>query len=176
MSTLPTFVRGSHRSPVNSPHKGGQWHGSLMFSLICTWTSGCVNNWDDGDLRRHRAHYDITVMQFWRHRSTRRENIYPSYVFSDVLAYLTVRRSGGILWSMMARFADNCIFKLHELYVRAISATKFYNFQSIPVILVQCSNLITCNNVQGLASYWQQCRLRLNIRVCFCHVLIDKCM
>ena len=30
------FVRGIHRWPVNSPHKG-QWHGALMFSLICAW-------------------------------------------------------------------------------------------------------------------------------------------
>ena len=28
------FVRGIHRSPVNSPHKG-QWRGALVFSLIC---------------------------------------------------------------------------------------------------------------------------------------------
>ena len=28
------FVRGIHRSPVNSPHKG-PWRGALMFSLIC---------------------------------------------------------------------------------------------------------------------------------------------
>ena len=28
------FVRGIHRSPVNSPHKC-QWRGALMFSLIC---------------------------------------------------------------------------------------------------------------------------------------------
>ena len=28
------FVRGIHRSPVNSPHKG-HWRGTLMFSLIC---------------------------------------------------------------------------------------------------------------------------------------------
>ena len=28
------FVRGIHRWPVNSPHKG-QCHGALMFSLIC---------------------------------------------------------------------------------------------------------------------------------------------
>ena len=27
-----TFVRGFHRSTVNSPHKG-QWHGALMFSF-----------------------------------------------------------------------------------------------------------------------------------------------
>ena len=31
------FVRGIHRSPVNSPHKG-HWRGTLMFSLICVWT------------------------------------------------------------------------------------------------------------------------------------------
>ena len=31
-----SFVRGIHRSPVNSPHKG-QWRGALMFSLICAW-------------------------------------------------------------------------------------------------------------------------------------------
>ena len=42
------FVRGIHRSPVNSPHKG-QWHGALMFSLICVWINGWVNNLKAGD-------------------------------------------------------------------------------------------------------------------------------
>ena len=55
------FVRGIHRSPVNSPHKG-QWRGALMFSLIWAWMNGWVNNREAGDLRRYRAHYDITVM------------------------------------------------------------------------------------------------------------------
>ena len=55
------FLRGIHRSPVNSPHKG-QWRGALMFSLICVWINGWVNNGEAGDLRRHRAHYDVTVM------------------------------------------------------------------------------------------------------------------
>ena len=54
-------VRGSHRSPVISPHKG-QWRGALMFSLICAWINGWVNNRETGDLRRHRAHYDVIVM------------------------------------------------------------------------------------------------------------------
>ena len=36
----------------------------LMFSLICAWINGWVNNREAGDLRRHRAHYDITVMYF----------------------------------------------------------------------------------------------------------------
>ena len=51
-----TFVRGIHRSLVNSPHKG-QWRGALVFSL-----NGWVNNREAGDLRRYRAHYDVTVM------------------------------------------------------------------------------------------------------------------
>ena len=57
------FVWGIHRSPVNSPHKG-QWRGTLMFSLICAWINGWVNNGDAGDWRRHRAHHDVTVMTY----------------------------------------------------------------------------------------------------------------
>ena len=57
------FVRRIHRSPVNSPHKG-QWRGALMFSLICARIYGWVNNGEAGDLRRHRAHYVVTVMFF----------------------------------------------------------------------------------------------------------------
>ena len=56
------FVRGIHRSPVNSPHKG-QWRGALMFSFIWTSIDGWVNNRETGDLRRHRAHYDVTVIE-----------------------------------------------------------------------------------------------------------------
>ena len=55
------FVRGIPRSPVNYPHKG-QWRGALMFSLICVWISGWVNNREAGDLRRYLAHYDVIVM------------------------------------------------------------------------------------------------------------------
>ena len=50
-------------SPVTGefPHKG-QWRGALMYSLICVWINGWVNNREAGDLRRHRAHYDVTIM------------------------------------------------------------------------------------------------------------------
>ena len=34
----------------------------LVFSLICAWTNIWENNRDTDDLRRHRAHYDATVM------------------------------------------------------------------------------------------------------------------
>ena len=58
------FVRGIHRSPVNSPHKG-DWRGTLVFSLIYARTNGWMNTRDAGDLRRHRAHYDIIVTIIW---------------------------------------------------------------------------------------------------------------
>ena len=35
---------------------------TLMFSLICAWINGWVNIDEAGDLRHHRAHYDVTVM------------------------------------------------------------------------------------------------------------------
>ena len=50
-------------SPVNSPHKG-QWREALMLSLICVWINDLENN-READLRRYRAHYDVTVMHCW---------------------------------------------------------------------------------------------------------------
>ena len=64
METFPRywpFVRGIHRSPMNYPHRG-QWRGALMFSLICVCINGWINNREAGDLRRYRAHYDVTGM------------------------------------------------------------------------------------------------------------------
>ena len=58
------FVREIHRSPVNFPHKG-QWRGALMFTLICVRINGWANNHEAGDLRRNRAHRDVTVMHCW---------------------------------------------------------------------------------------------------------------
>ena len=46
---------------VTGPFKS-QWRGALMFSLICAWINGWVSNREADNLRRHRAHYDVTVM------------------------------------------------------------------------------------------------------------------
>ena len=56
-----SVVRGIHRWPVNSP-LNVHWRGAFMFSLICTWINGWVNNREAGDLRHHCAHYDVSVM------------------------------------------------------------------------------------------------------------------
>ena len=51
------IVKGIHRSPMDSPHRG-RWRGALMLSLIC---NGWASNRDAGDFRRHLANYDVTV-------------------------------------------------------------------------------------------------------------------
>ena len=66
--------RGIHHSLVNSPHKG-KWRGALMFSLICAWINGWINNHEAAYLRCHCAHYDAIVMSYdkdrlWRYHST----------------------------------------------------------------------------------------------------------
>ena len=38
---------------------------NYMFSLICVWIIGWVNNREAGDLRRHPTHYDVIVMRFF---------------------------------------------------------------------------------------------------------------
>ena len=55
------FVWGIHRPPLNSPHKS-QWREALVFSFICAWINGWVNNREAGDLIRPRAHYDVIAM------------------------------------------------------------------------------------------------------------------
>ena len=85
------FVRGIHRSPVNSPHKG-QWRGALVFTLICVWINDCVNNGEAGDLRRYCAHYGVTVMRrrswLWRHN-----NIY-LHLCSRIIIVINRHKSG----------------------------------------------------------------------------------
>ena len=65
METFSAFLAlygGIHRSPVNSPHRG-QWRGALKFSLIYARTNCWANHRDADDLRSHRAHYDVTVLE-----------------------------------------------------------------------------------------------------------------
>ena len=94
------FVRGIHWSPVNSPHKG-QWHGALMFYLICAWINGWVNNREAGDFRRHRAHSDVTVMWskgFW-------------WVYGWIVFYLL--KSLSCSWHIIAAWG----FKVSQIWV-----------------------------------------------------------
>ena len=51
------------------------------FLFICAWINGWVNNHKAGDLGRHRAHYDVTVME----RENRNvEKLRDSYTWSFI--------------------------------------------------------------------------------------------
>ena len=56
-----SFVKGIHRWP----HKG-QWRGAFKFFLLYAWANGWPNKRDAVDLRRHRAHYYVTVVDTYR--------------------------------------------------------------------------------------------------------------
>ena len=92
------FVRGVNRSPMDSPHKG-QRRGALIFSLLCVWTNGRANNGDAGDLRRHCAHYEVTVMlgvqlsQYHLGAVSIRKTVLPGMV----IPMLKIRRPNGRL-------------------------------------------------------------------------------
>ena len=60
-SALLVICEGNSPVPGESPHKG-QWRGPLMFTLTCVWINRWVNNREASDLRRYRAHYDVTLM------------------------------------------------------------------------------------------------------------------
>ena len=63
------FVRGIHRWPVDSPHKGQRCR-PFMFSLVYALTSGWPNTRDVYDLRCHRGHYDTIVMHLATYTKT----------------------------------------------------------------------------------------------------------
>ena len=88
------FVRGIYQSPVNSLHKG-QWRGALMFSLLCAWMNDWVNNREAGDFRRHRAHYEVIVMN-WDKKKT---------ILRSVLSIWPIERSilGSVIYMSTPR-------------------------------------------------------------------------
>ena len=96
-----SFVRGIHLSPLNSPHKG-QRRGALMYSLICASINDWVNTREAGDFRRHRAHYDVIVMN--------RFNIFAvDFFLSDTTQF-----------SWRPFISQNCLPKNQNLFVHII--------------------------------------------------------
>ena len=47
-----------------------------MFYFTCTRINSYVNNREAGDLRRHRAHYDVTVMELAQRPVTRSFDVF----------------------------------------------------------------------------------------------------
>ena len=65
-SALLAICVGNSLVPGEFPHKG-QWREDSMLSLMCVWINGWINTSEAGDLRRHRAQYDVSVMTYNHH-------------------------------------------------------------------------------------------------------------
>ena len=101
-----------------------------MFSLMCAWLDEWVNNGQAGDFKRHRAHYDVTV-------------IYGQIVF-DV--FLPVCRFDG------ARANHNgklCIFQVNQ---KCSSAIKYF----IQIIEHICRTFLFVRKAQNIPHPWPQ--------------------
>ena len=62
------FVRGNHRSAVNSLHKG-QWRGALMFSLICAWIKvarACIKSCATYSINERRDQSGNATYDLWK--------------------------------------------------------------------------------------------------------------
>ena len=115
-------------------HHKGQWGGALIFSLICTWINGSVNNREAGDFRRYRVHYDVTI---WiKSTWTTLHQTWKTCVFLECRAYLIVIRfrpsSIHSVFSLFPFPAISCI----EMHMRHL-----YQFINIACYLV-CNLLI----------------------------------
>ena len=62
-SALLAICAGNSPVTGDFPHTKDQWRGAMMFSLNYAWINGWVNTREADDLRRHRAHYYVTVMR-----------------------------------------------------------------------------------------------------------------
>ena len=119
------FVRGIHRSPVNSSHKG-QWRGALMFPLICTWINGWAKHRQVGNLRRHSAHYDVTVMN---HLSAALVSIIMLFCFYHLLEGTLLKSSVYHFWLHMICF--------HFLIIMTLWNNKLYLwYKHLPIWLL----------------------------------------
>ena len=128
-------------SPVNSPHKG-QWRGALMFSLICVWINSWVNTREAGDLRCHRAHYDVIVMTV-------------SYV--TFIPQVAQHPSGTYMINSTAQMNDDkCLCQRNNgIYWRPLKLIHFY--EPFPIFIIIVLKTHGRNFLSNRISYKCQC-------------------
>ena len=109
-SALLALCAGNSPVPVNSPHKG-QWRGTLMFCLIYIWINDWVNNRAAGDLRRHRSHYDVTLMKSGKILlvlSTKTIDL------SKYFDFVVIDNTGGFTTTKFRTYSVTKIFGVHH--------------------------------------------------------------
>ena len=75
-----------------------QWRRALMYSVIWAWTNGWANNWDAGDMRRHRTPYEVNGLII-RHNETL--CIFIGYPAPLERAWLSLQSLDSTWWNIM---------------------------------------------------------------------------
>ena len=126
------FVRGIHRSPTNSPHKG-QWRGALMFSLICVglnWLNKQSWGW----------WFETLSCQLWRHSND--EPKMTGLAHSRIV-YITV----GMFTSCWVR--------------RSLTSSKIFWWRLWRLVISNIWDMVVLN-FRGTKSNWQSLDLTIN--------------
>ena len=146
---------GIHRSLVDSLHKG-QWRGALMFSLICDWAS----NRDAGDLRRHRAHYDVALM--WGEQAASQSDLMrgwyaqgtgPGYRHSSVR--MSGAWAGSYRWMTFytCRYSIDISLGTEQLSCGVIRVVMIYNV-TVAMIKLTLNTLLCAVDLQRIWKDW----------------------
>ena len=132
---------------------------SFDVSLICAWINDWVNNRETGDLRRHRAHYDVTLMitqtyhvasdkQISRESATRWFLCYSELTWYDMAVVFLKQPSELAYCSHPMRYNARNVFLFHRTEMRNLCGGICFINSPVKICLVkvQCCNYNTNYN------------------------------
>ena len=110
-----------------------------MFSLICVWINGWVNNRKAGDLRRYGAHYDVIVMSsIMTLCCTQAVQTYIS--LTAVIYHRLADLSEGQGWGLLSQFSPFRYFPHFPLLSKQTLAIEYH------VYIWQVSPQLSCGD------------------------------
>ena len=165
-----------------------QWRGALVFSLICTLINCWVNNREAGDLRRHFAHYGVTVL-VKRHCYTRiwhfnlleiawhqpRTSIVILMQFSHVVLWTKYNLHYPWWWRMHQSMHRMCHVLIHRLKLPRLVITLWIYRNIVCVqkfITVNMQNSVTGRRKRNrlFNKVAERCDLRYSILLFCCSI------
>ena len=158
------LVREIHR------WRRGLWRRALMFSLLCTWINGWVNNRAAGDLRRHRAHYDAIVMNIgpealasWKSVHLL-ETLFHLYIMEYVLLLLLL--FAKICWPP----DPHCFWDWFENRINGSPVNLIWLGFLIYSVLTEVTQTFLCHVMQGIRKCFECSSLTFIIILPYCAI------
>ena len=102
-----------------------------MFSLICVWINGWVNNREAGDLTRHRTHFDVIAVHYSDLYSIQIKCIYVILNTSYLVVY-------SISWFQMVDIYSMLSYRIWYHLGLVTCSWCYVNFNTITVTSCEC--------------------------------------